>query len=149
MFVQRDVSIYFFLVWASSYPLQGRSTSRGRCWAAVRLHRHPEASGHAPHEVEQWTTSEEQLRTTWPTVCSAVPHPQSAEWATTYLYKQEQKLPTPVRRRLRRNHAVLVRAIPGRCVPMSGEKARNLVVFSNHYLLHRWSTQSAPLLLFS
>ena len=28
-------------------------------------------------------------------------------------------------------------------------KARSLVVFSNHYLLHRWSAQSAPFLLFS
>jgi len=50
---------------------------------------------------------------------------------------------------VKRNHAVLVRAIPGRCVSMSGMKARSLVVFSNHYLLHRWSAQSAPLLLFS
>ena len=52
----------------------------------------------------------------------------------------------------RLNHAVLVRPIPGRWVSMSGMKAESLVVFSNHYLLHRWSAQdrwSAPLLLFS
>ena len=41
------------------------------------------------------------------------------------------------------------RAIPGRWVSMSVMKARSLVVFSNHYLLHWWSAQSAPLLLFS
>ena len=42
----------FFIVWASSCnPLLG--LARGRCWAAIRLSRHPEASGNAPHrEVE-------------------------------------------------------------------------------------------------
>ena len=38
-----------FIVWASSYALLGRTRSRGRCWAAIRLCRHPETSGHVLH----------------------------------------------------------------------------------------------------
>jgi len=36
----------FFVVWASFFsPLPGRSRSRSRCWAAIRLSHHPEPSG--------------------------------------------------------------------------------------------------------
>ena len=40
--------------WASCYcPLLGRTRSRGRCWAVIRLFRRPEPSGRAVHgEVE-------------------------------------------------------------------------------------------------
>ena len=48
-------------------------------------------------------------RTTWSTVCFSAPHSQAAEEAIPHLYKQEQKRPTPVRRRLSRTHAVLGR----------------------------------------
>ena len=35
----------FFIIWASSCnSLLGRTRSRGRCWAAIRLSRHPEPS---------------------------------------------------------------------------------------------------------
>jgi len=45
----------FFVVWASSYsPLLGRTRSRGRCWAAIRLSHRPEPSGRAIHwEVDR------------------------------------------------------------------------------------------------
>ena len=39
--------VFFFIIWASSYPLLGRTRSRGKWWAAIRLSRHPEPSGHA------------------------------------------------------------------------------------------------------
>jgi len=38
---------FFFIVSASSCPPLGRTRSRGKCWAAVRLSRHLEPSGHA------------------------------------------------------------------------------------------------------
>jgi len=41
--------IHDFFVWASSYSLPGRSGSRGRCWAAIRLAHYPEPSNHAFH----------------------------------------------------------------------------------------------------
>jgi len=42
--------LFFFIVWASCYcSLLGRTRSRGRCWAASRLSRHPEPSGFAVH----------------------------------------------------------------------------------------------------
>ena len=42
------LSLFFF--WASCYcPLQGRTRSRGRCWASIRLSHRPEASGRAVH----------------------------------------------------------------------------------------------------
>ena len=50
------------------------------------------------------------------------------EGAIPHLYKRERERPTPVRRRLSRTHAVLGRAIPRRCVPVSGTQVRSLVV---------------------
>ena len=54
-------------------------------------------------------------RTTWSTVCLSAPHSQTAEEATPYLYKQERKRPTSVRRWLRRTQALLGMVIPGGC----------------------------------
>ena len=64
--------------------------------------------------------------TTWSMVCSSAPHSQAAEEDILHLYKQEQKHPTPVRRRLSRMQAVLGRVIPGVCAPVSGMKMRSL-----------------------
>ena len=52
-------------------------------------------------------------RTTWSTTCSSAPDSQAAEEAIPYLYKQERKRPTTVRRRLSRTQAHLGRVIPG------------------------------------
>ena len=52
-------------------------------------------------------------------------------------------------RRLSRTHTVLGREIPEGWVPMSEMKVRSLVVLSIHSALHRWSAQSAALLLLS
>jgi len=49
---------------------------------------------------------------TWPTVCSA-PHSQTAEEAIPHSYKQQEKRPTPVRRRLSRTQALLGRVTSG------------------------------------
>jgi len=54
-----------------------------------------------------------EWRTTWATVCSSAPHSQVAEEAIPHFYKQKRKRPTPVRRRLSRTQALLVRDIPG------------------------------------
>ena len=37
---------------SSSYPMLGRTRSRGRCWAAIWLSHRPEPSGRAVHEVD-------------------------------------------------------------------------------------------------
>jgi len=60
--------------------------SRGRCWAAIRLSRHPEPSGHAPLGsllVGHW-------RTTWSMICSSEPRSQAGEGAIPHLCKQER-----------------------------------------------------------
>ena len=51
----------FFIVWASSCnPLLRRTGSRGRCWAAIRLSRHPVPSGHALRREADGLDSEGQ-----------------------------------------------------------------------------------------
>ena len=43
--------VFFFIIWASFYyPLLGSTRSWSRCWAAIRLFRHPEPSDRAVHE---------------------------------------------------------------------------------------------------
>ena len=66
-----------------------------------------------------------------------------------HLRKQERKRTTPVRWQLSRTHAILGRAIPRGCVPMSGIKVRSLAVLSNNSAFHRWSAQIGALLLSS
>ena len=108
------------------------------CWTAIRLSRHSVLSGHALHGRGRWIW---QWRTTWSTFCSSAhTHKPYKGPFIPRLRKQEW-------RGLSRTHAVLGRAIPARRVPMSGMKVRSLVVFSNHSALHRWSAQSAALLL--
>jgi len=55
----------------------------------------------------------------------------------SYLYKQERKRPTPMRRRSSRTQAVLEMVIQGRWMPVSGKKVGNMLVFSNHSTFHR------------
>ena len=69
-------------------------------------------------------------RTTWSTVCSFAPHSLAAEKGIPYLYKQERKRPTLVRRRLSRTQALLGRVTAGGSVPMSGIKMRSRVGLS-------------------
>jgi len=45
--IQKVISLSL-LVWASSFNPIGRTRSRGRCWAAIRLFRYPEW-GNEPH----------------------------------------------------------------------------------------------------
>jgi len=99
----------------------------------ARLH---EISGHrlrshllvsSAHPLQWWGRWNGHWMTTRSTVCSSAPHSQAAERATPHLYKQERKRPTLVRRRSR-THAVLVGAIPGEWVPMSGMKVRSLAI---------------------
>jgi len=119
----------------------GRTRSRGRCWAAIWLSHHPEPSGGGVHgEVDRLDIGGNM-------VDGFVLLRRTAEEAMPHLYKQERKLPTPVRRRLSRTQALLGRAIPGGQVPMSRMKVRGLAVLSNHSAFHRWSAQSAALLL--
>jgi len=60
----------------------------------------------------------------------------AAEEPIPHLYRQERKRPTPVRRRLSRNQALLGRVIPGVCVPVSGIEVRSLVGLSAHSTFH-------------
>jgi len=45
--VDADHQVNFFIVWASFYLPLGRTRCWGRCWAVIRLHRHPKLSGQA------------------------------------------------------------------------------------------------------
>jgi len=90
-------------------PLLGRTRSRGRCWAAIRLSHPPEPSSRAVQWGGRWIG---HSSTTWSLVCSFATHSQAAEEAVSHLYQQERKRPRPVQRRLSRIHAVLGRAIP-------------------------------------
>jgi len=74
---------------------------------------------------------------------------QATEGVISHLCKQERKRSTLVQRRLNRAIAVLGRAIPRGCVPMSRMEVRSLVALSNHSAFHRWSAQGAALLLSS
>ena len=91
-------------------PFLDRTRSRGRCWAAIQLSHHPEPSGHAVHgEVDGLDVGGQHgrlfvlLRHTHRPQKGTIPH----------LFKKERKRPTPVRRRLSRNQALLGRVIPG------------------------------------
>jgi len=86
-------------------PLLGRIISRCRCWAAIRLSRHPVPSRHALSAEVDGLDNERQ-NGQWSTVCSSVPRSQVAEGAMPQLCKQERKRPTPVLRRLSRTHTV-------------------------------------------
>ena len=105
------INRFFFIVWVSSFnPLLGRTRSRGRCRAAIRLSHRPEPSGRAIHGQVDGLDSEGQYGQP---VYSSATHSQAAEEAITHLYKQERKRPALVRRRLSRTQAVLGRVIPG------------------------------------
>ena len=85
-------------------PLLGRTRSRGRCSAAIRLSHRPEPSGHAIHgEVGGLDMREQHCRQ-----FVLLRHTQVAEEAISHLYKQERKRPTPVRRRLGRTHRLFL-----------------------------------------
>ena len=62
---------------------------------------------------------------------------QAVEGVIPYLFKQERKSPTPVRRRLSRIQVVLGRATLGVFVPMSGMRVRSLAGLSNHSAFHQ------------
>jgi len=75
---------------------------------------------------------------------------QAAEQAIPYLYKQELKRPTPVRRRLSRTHAVLGRAIPGGWCRCQGWKYQPLripllirPVRRTYFVVVRWTVSCA------
>jgi len=131
------------IVWASSFsPLLGRTRSINRFWAAIRLSHHPEPSGHAPcggRWIGHW-------KTTWSAVWSSVPYSQAAEEAIPHLCKQERKCLTLVQRWLSRTHAVLGWVIPGGWDGDESMESRSALQLS---AFHRWSAQSAALLLVS
>ena len=121
-----DANFRFILLHrlSSSYVLLGRTRSWARCWAAIRLSRHLQASGHALHREVDALDSEGKY------------FQRSALLRLTH---KSQKGPCPIcisrngNRQLRPTRAVPGRAIPGGCVPMSGVKVRSLVAFSNHF----------------
>ena len=86
---------------------------------------------------------------TWSTVCSSAPHSQAAKEAIPYLYEQEKKHPTPMRRRLSRTQALLRRVVPGGWVLLSGMKMRSLVGLAAYSVFHWWSAHCAARRLLS
>ena len=120
-------------------PLLGRTRSRGRCSAAIRLSHRPEPSGHAIHgEVGGLDMREQHCRQ-----FVLLRHTQVAEEAISHLYKQERKRPTPVRRRLGRTHRLFLEwSFRGGWVPVSGMKMRSLVALFAHYAFHWWSQRN-------
>ena len=134
----------FFTFWASYYPPLGRTRSRGRCWAAIRLSRQPEPPDYALHKEVDGLNSEGQLvNTVRSTVCSSARHSQAPEGEYPICVSMSGNVRH--RKRLSRSNAVL-----GGWVPMPGRKVRSLVVFSNNSsAIHRWSTQSATRKLLS
>jgi len=114
--MMKALAMKIFIVWAGSFnPLLARTKSPGRCYAGIRLLRHPEPLRHLLHgevnglDIEGLHGQQSVLL-------------HHTHKATPHLYKHERKRPTPVRRRLSRNHAVLGRVIPGGWVPMSAMK---------------------------
>jgi len=125
-------------------PLLGRTRSRGRCWAAIRLSHLPEPSGHTVHGEVDGLDIEGQhgrrfvlLRHT----------KQAAEEAVPHLYIEERKRPTPVRRRLSRTQAILGRVALGGWVLVSGMKLWSLVGLSARPEFQWWSTHCATSML--
>ena len=56
-------SIFSFIVWAVLNPLLDRTRCRSRRWAAIRLSRHREPSGHAVHgEVDRLDSGEQHVQ---------------------------------------------------------------------------------------
>jgi len=54
---------HIFVVWASCFiPLLGRTRSRGRCWAAIRVSHRPELSGRASMKRSlDWTLEDNMV----------------------------------------------------------------------------------------
>jgi len=129
-------------------PLLGLTRSRGRYWAAIRLSHRPEPSGPVVHdEVDGLDIGGQHCR---PFVLLRHTHrsqPICTSRSHAHLYKQDQKRPTLVRRRLSRTHSVNGRVIPGWWVPVSGIKMRNLVGISAHSTFHWWSAHCASRIL--
>ena len=91
-------------------PLLGRTRSRGKWWAAIRLSHRPEPSGHAIRgEVDGLDIGEQHGRR-FVLLCQT--H-RLQRWPLTHLYKQERKRPIVVWRRFSRTQALLGRVIPG------------------------------------
>ena len=125
-------------------PLLGRTRSRGRCWAAIRLF-HTEPPGRAVHgEVDGLYIGGKHGRQF--VLLRHTHRPQKGPYPICA--SRSGKRSTLVRKRLYRTQA-LGRAIPWGWVLMSGMEVRSLVVLSNHSAFHRWSTQSATILLLS
>jgi len=57
-------------------PLLGRTRSRNKCWAAIRLSHRAESWGKCSPWGGRWIG---HWRTTWSTVRSSAPHSQAAE----------------------------------------------------------------------
>ena len=120
-------------------PLLGRTRSRARCWAAVRMSHCPEPSGHAVNWERRWIG---HWRTTWSTVCSSAPHSHAAKEVIPHLYRQERKRPTPVRRPLSRTQGSGCRCRRWKCgvqplrIPLVIRPLRRTYVF-----IVRWSDE--------
>jgi len=140
----RDIAVIlllrqFFIITAWPHCISGQVLSRHSIVSSSRTVRLLSPWG--GRWIGHW-------RTTWSTVCSSAPHSQAAEETMPHLYKQGQKRPTRVRRRLSRIQTVLGRAIPRGWVTVSGIKVRSLVGLSSHSAFYWWFAQCAARMLF-
>ena len=83
----------------------------------------------------------------WSAVCSLAPHSQFARGARPHLYMDEQKRPTPERRRLSLTQAALGRPIPKGLELAFGKKARSdnaLAEYSmSHFVFVHWAARTS------
>jgi len=122
---------------ASSFNPLGCTRSRGRCWAAIRLFRYPEPSGHALRGKGDGLNNKRQ-------------HGQRAALLRHTFKPQWGPLPVCVRRRAGYvGHRCSWQGHSRIIGPMSGINIWSLELFSNHSAFHRWNTLSAALLSLS
>ena len=79
----------------------------------------------------------------WSAVCSVAPHSQCGEGARPHLYMDEQKRPTPERKRLSFTQAALGKPIPKGLVPALGMKACSADVLLEYSISHFVSVHCA------
>jgi len=129
--------------WASCYcPLLGRTRSRGRYWAAIRLSCHPELLGQALHGEVNWTVNDNMVNGLF--LCATL---TSCRRGHTRLVGAGEKTSDTGVEAVKRNPCCSWQGHSRRWMPMSEMKLQSLAVLSNHSAFHWWSAHSTALLL--
>ena len=136
-----------FFFWVSFYcPLLGRTRSRVRCWATIRLSHRPEPSGRAQSTGRSvdWTLNDNMVDDLL--FCATLPARRGGH---TPIVQAGAETPDTGAEAVKLDPRCSRKGhfIPEGWVPVSQKQLQSLVGLSNHTAFHRWSAQSAARML--